>query len=78
MGRRRRRCSPPVDEVDAAFVLVESRLAPAAQRHLYFSGEVRVSVSFGDEPRYAYRVCRVGDASVLSRVALLAPLPAVL
>jgi len=38
------------DEVDAAFVLIESRLAPAVQRHLYFSGGVRVSVSFGDEP----------------------------
>lgn len=40
-------------EVDAAFVLIESRLAPAVQRHLYFSGGVRVSVSFGDEPSTA-------------------------
>jgi predicted RND superfamily exporter protein len=41
------------DEVDAAFVLIESRLAPTMQRHLYFPGGVRVSVSFGDEPSTA-------------------------
>jgi predicted RND superfamily exporter protein len=35
------------DEIDAAFVLIESRLAPAVQRQLYFSGGVRISVSYG-------------------------------
>ncbi len=37
------------DEVEAAFVLVESRLAPSVQHHLYFPGGVRMSVSFGNE-----------------------------
>ena len=41
------------EEVDAAFVLIESRLAPAAQRHLYYAGGVRISLSFGDEPSTA-------------------------
>lgn len=41
------------EEVDAAFVLLESRQAPTVQRHLYYSGGVRISLSFGDEPSTA-------------------------
>ena len=35
------------EEIDAAFVLIESRLAPAVQRQLYFPRGVRISVSYG-------------------------------
>ena len=37
------------DEVAAAFVLIESRLAPAVQRQLYFPGGVRISISYGSD-----------------------------
>lgn len=37
------------EEVDAAFVLIESRQAPTVQRHLYYPSGVRISLSFGDE-----------------------------
>jgi predicted RND superfamily exporter protein len=37
------------DEVAAAFFLIESRLAPAVQRQLYFPGGLRLSVSYGTD-----------------------------
>jgi predicted RND superfamily exporter protein len=37
------------EEVAAAFFLMESRLAPAIQRQLYFPGGVRISVSYGTD-----------------------------
>jgi predicted RND superfamily exporter protein len=37
------------DEVAAAFFLIESRLAPAVQRQLYFPRGVRISVSYGTD-----------------------------
>lgn len=41
------------EEVDAAFVLLESRQASTVQRYLYYPGGVRISLSFGDEPSTA-------------------------
>jgi len=38
-----------VEEVSAAFFLIENRLAPAVQRQLYFPGGVRISVSYGTD-----------------------------
>lgn len=37
------------EEVSASFFLLENRLAPAVQRQLYFSGGVRISVSYGTD-----------------------------
>lgn len=37
------------EEVAATFFLIESRLAPAVQRQLYFPGGVRISVSYGTD-----------------------------
>lgn len=35
------------EEIDAGFVLIESRLSPAVQRQLYFPYGVRIAVSYG-------------------------------
>jgi predicted RND superfamily exporter protein len=37
------------EEVEAAFFLIDNRLAPTVQRQLYFLGGVRVSVSYGGD-----------------------------
>jgi predicted RND superfamily exporter protein len=38
-----------IEEIAAAFFLIENRLAPAVQRQLYFPGGVRISVSYGTD-----------------------------
>lgn len=46
------------DEVEAAFFLIDNRLAPAVQRQLYFPGGVRMSVSYGEDDSVAFgRFC---------------------
>ncbi|MBI3301821.1 MAG: MMPL family transporter [Deltaproteobacteria bacterium] len=48
------------EEVAAAFFLIESRLALAVQRQLYFPGGVRISVSYGtDDSVELGRFCEV-------------------
>lgn len=51
------------EEIDAAFVLIESRLAPAVQRQLYFPRGVRISVSYGFDDSVALaRFCEAALA----------------
>jgi predicted RND superfamily exporter protein len=50
------------EEIDAAFTLIESRLAPTVQRQFYFPGGVRVSVSYGFDD--SVRLGRFCDAAL--------------